>query len=332
MEGSSRREETRKIHKEYDWLYSIIVFSIILAIGILVGAYIFRGGSGYDVNIWTEVLGVSAGAGVTLFILDRLNERRDRTNLKRRLVREVGSGSREFALNAIGWLRAEGWLSGERGLLKGKDLRGANLKGASLYFRDPKGGSSEAANLEGAILHGANLETATLNDVNLQNAELTGANLHKACLDNAELQGADLAGSNMESTRMYGAKLQGAMLNGSNLKDTELVAAKMQGAVLFEARNLEEADLEHALLPDGKPYTVGISLRKFTDVSDERFSKTYEDINEIRIRTGLPTVHVSIDAIYHFPPASGIGGPTGQIFYPRFSKEYIERHQSPRRK
>ena len=323
MEDSGRREEIRNIQKEYSWLYPIAVYVLVLAIGIVIGAYIFRERDGYDINIWTEALGVAGGAGVTVFILDRLNDKRDRTNLKRRLVREVGSGSREFALNAISWLRAEGWLSGERGLLKGKNLRGANLKGASLYFRDPNGGSSEAANLEGAILHGANLESATMNQVNLQNAELTGANLHKACLDNAELQGADLGGSNMESTRMYGAHLQGADLRGSDMNGTKLIGAEMPGAVLFAARNMQDADFQGSTMPNGKPYVAGTPLESFTQFSDSKFSETYEEINKIRRGMGLPTFHVVLDGANFIPPIRVAGSPGGFMFVPLHSPGYV---------
>ena len=52
MEDSGRREEIRNIQKEYSWLYPIAVYVLVLAIGIVIGAYIFRERDGYDINIW----------------------------------------------------------------------------------------------------------------------------------------------------------------------------------------------------------------------------------------------------------------------------------------
>ena len=137
----SRREEIRVIHTKYGWLYGILLYIVVLAIGIVVGANFFRESGGYDPTIWTEVLGVAAGAGVTAFVLDRFNERRskerEKEELRVRLRRESRSGSNDIDIGAIEELRHLGWLRGTCGLLKGADLIQANFKGASLGGSHP---------------------------------------------------------------------------------------------------------------------------------------------------------------------------------------------------
>lgn len=114
----SRRKEGRKFRSEYAWFYNLLLYLTVLVIGIIVGAIIFSTREGYDINVWTEALGVAAGAGVTVFMLDRMNTRRERLSLQRRLIREAGSRSNDIAISAVEWLRAEGWLKGTDGLLR----------------------------------------------------------------------------------------------------------------------------------------------------------------------------------------------------------------------
>ena len=128
---------------------------------------------------------------------------------------------------------------------------------------------------------------------------------------------------------MNGATLNGAMVSGADFQGTVAIGAKLQGTVLFWARNLQDADLAYATLPDGEPYRDGESLNRFTDVTDCAFVATYKKVNEIRVGMGLPSVHITINAVNHYPPATGIGGPTGQIYFPRFTQEYLDRHQQP---
>ena len=68
------------------------------------------------------------------------------------------------------WLNAEN--GGERA-----DLRGADLRGASLYRADLRGADLSGANLRGANLYRANLSGADLSGANLYRADLRGANL-----------------------------------------------------------------------------------------------------------------------------------------------------------
>ena len=78
---------------------------------------------------------------------------------------------------------------------KGVDLRGANLRHASLEGVDLRGANLRHASLEGADLRGANLGGADLGG-----ADLGGANLEGAYLEGAYLWGC--AGNRMEVRSM----------------------------------------------------------------------------------------------------------------------------------
>ena len=160
----SRREESERDRQKRVGRYTTFWLAVVF-LAFLYGAYRYiearhaQGLDDFNLNLSTELFGIVASTGVTLFFLDKLNERRDRNNLKRRLVGEAGSRSNDIAISAVEWMRRERWLFGNEGLLKEGMLANANLRGA------PLSGSC----LEGTQLHNANLK----------NAELVGANLKK---------------------------------------------------------------------------------------------------------------------------------------------------------
>lgn len=219
MTRETRQEEIRKVQKDYKLFYVLILGVIVLGIGVWIGASMFKEDSGYGVNLFTELLGI----GVTVFIIDQLRAYRDKGSLKRRLVREAGSRSNDIAISAVSWLRAEGWLTGDDGLLQDKDLSGANLQNADLK--------------------GANLQNTTLYETQLQNAKLQGAEMQNAKLISADLCGAGLdKDSNLTDAILINANLREARLVGANLTDAKLLKAKLRGAHLWETI-LKGADL-----------------------------------------------------------------------------------------
>ena len=81
------------------------------------------------------------------------------------------------------------------------DLRGADLRGASLSHIDLRGASLSHIDLRGADLWSANLSYANLSyanlsDANLNRADLNGADLRGVNLSGADLSYADLSGAN----------------------------------------------------------------------------------------------------------------------------------------
>lgn len=273
MTTMTRPDEIKAIHKEYKWFYPFTAGIVILVIGFMLGAVWFKGtddGLGYLTNLYTEVISI----GVTLVILDRINEYRETQRLKRRLIREAGGQSNETAKSAVDWLRHEGWLTGKDGLLKGADLDNANLEGADLREANLKGAILSFANLKGANLSFANLEGAELQQANLEDAELSQANLEGAYLMPANLEGAGLFRANLKGAKLLYAKLEGAYLRSANLEGAKLQYAKLEGADLRSANlkgaelrdaNLEDAHLRDMVLPDSTEWAPDTDMTRFTD-------------------------------------------------------------------
>ena len=279
-----RLKEIRAMRKQYEWFYVALVFILVFAIGVSVGVRIGQihyGGPSSQADVFIEGAGIVVAEGVsvivTIFVVNRWYAKRQVSSLQHQLVREVGSGSNEFAKNAVSRLRAEGWLEGDDGLLKGEDLNNANLQGANLT----------RANLQGTKLVKANFEDANLFQVNLRGSSLFGANLRKA-----QLQGADLSNTNLRSADLRDAKMRyfhiqemeeigldllNAKPQRANLNGADLAGAYLEGATLTDEENLVDV-LEW---PDCKQYGgIGLleELKKFTDVDHREFDQTLEKV------------------------------------------------------
>jgi hypothetical protein len=234
-----------------DWLVAVVLLGLFsLAVRGSIGAYsgtIFPTGwqpwwDGFLQNSGTEML----GAFMTFVLLELIRGRRERR------YQEEADERRTKATQELvrGFIQAQelarllaAQTPEERqpilesmkatGLLKGANLRGANLEGASLY----------RVNLQGAVLDSAVLQWADLGRANLQGTMLMGANLEGAILFEASLQGANLYHANLHGVNLYQANLQGAYLGGVNL----------QGAKGLAVKQLREVEtLEGATLPDGR--------------------------------------------------------------------------------
>lgn len=174
-----------------------------------------------------------ASIALTILIIDRLNQRREQRQHKRRLIREMGSRDSSTALRAVDELRASGWLTD-----------------GSLVHADLK-----YANLEDAILDGADLRSAYLTFANLRRADLRSARLEQAILRQADLQEALLLNADLRHTKLLDANLQHAKLQGAQLAGASLVNAQLKGARgLTDDRLAECARLQNAVMPNGTRY------------------------------------------------------------------------------
>jgi hypothetical protein len=84
--------------------------------------------------------------------------------------------------------------------------------------------------LRGTDLRGVNLLGASLRRADLCGADLRGADLREADLCGADLQGADLLGANLRRADLLGADLQGAYLRKADLRGADLRVADLRGA------------------------------------------------------------------------------------------------------
>lgn len=170
--------------------------------------------------------------------------------------------------------------SGERAVLRGRDLSrremidtdlsSADLTDANLEQADLRGARLVEATLPGAVLRGARLDRANLSGANLRGAILTGAVLPDASLEfsdlaQADLEAADASGATWRGATMAGARLSRAKLYGCDLTNADLAEAALLGTDLRSAdltgvTGLLAGDLDRAitdadtLLPaDAKP-------------------------------------------------------------------------------
>ena len=132
--------------------------------------------------------------GILLLVVNSILRRHDR----KRTLAQVGSLSREFALDAVRRARSEGWLSD--GAMRGLDLSRAALAGVDL-----SGSDLREVDLSFSDLTGASLAYADLRGIDLSGTDLSGADLRWSDLTGARLSWADLRGALLDGTRLDGA-------------------------------------------------------------------------------------------------------------------------------
>jgi uncharacterized protein YjbI with pentapeptide repeats len=290
-----RDEEIRLIWKENQWLYMVVGFIAGLLFCLLTQLSVLN-----LPELIRDLLPEAAGIFVTITVIDYLNRRRAIKQVQEQLVRDASSIVNNIAINAVHQLNKRGWLFGDNGLLKGANLRFANLQGANLFganlqgadlfktnlqeaalsFANLQEANLELANLQGETLSYANLQKAYLLKANLQGADLFMAKLQGACLVEANLQEADLHEANLRGADLFEANLQEANLKGANLQGADLLGANLRGADLFKA-NLQGAKLEgsewlvraefdeNTILPDGSHWTPETDMTRFTQPDNE---------------------------------------------------------------
>ena len=305
-----RLKEIRAIHKKYKVFYWLLGGAIIVLAFLWVGTLLFHDDQdpSYEMNLFTELVGVIVSIGFTVLVVDQINERRETERrkeqaqreqekameeLKVSLVRNAASRVNQTAVNAIEELRHKGWLEGDDGLLRNADLIEANLVGADL----------RGANLEGTWLQKAQLQDSDLSKARLNGARMFGANLREA-----KLQGTDLTDAKMTHTDLRGAIMKlrdlgeeqemGVDLFADDMDTSEYHAdlryADLEGAYLEGATLPNESRLYWATLPLGErfdhPFDIK-KLKKYTDRCSPEFQVTLEKVEGTRL--GIRAVAIS---------------------------------------
>lgn len=127
------------------------------------------------------------------------------------------------------------------------EIKGADLRGATLWGTELQGAILEKAQLQGATIFVANLQRANLRNANLQetnlvSAQLQGANLYAAKLQNSNLRYAQLQGTNLNLALLQGAELDGVLLQGAFLRQAQLLGTNLENAQL-QGADLKDANL-----------------------------------------------------------------------------------------
>jgi len=226
---------------------------ILVVVGIIIGGYIFGAEQpfftsndnflGYSTNIFTELLSV----GITILVLDRLNERRQRFREKERLQALARSRANQVALNAIEEMRFNGWLEGDESLLQNAYLARANLRTVNLANANLQAARLYRANLQNSYLFRADLQGANLESSDMQEADLRRANLQDCKLMSVNFQDAIMGSANLAGARLTRANLSGTRLRRAVLSETNLYRANLQMAYMISA-NLAGADMQNANL------------------------------------------------------------------------------------
>jgi len=280
-----RWKEIREIHREHKLFYLLLAGSVLLLALVWVGVMLFvdKENLGYEMNLFTEGLGVYVSIGITVLGVDIAYALRDKKRLRERLKREAGSRSNAIAIGAVEWLRAEGWLQGDDGLLKGEEtvLNYANLQGANLTRANLQGTKLVQAKLQGTDLFQANLCGASLYGANLCKAQLQGANLSNANLKSADLRDAKMRYFHIQEKEEIGLDLMNETPQRTNLNGADLEGAYLAGATLPDEENLADV----LRWPDGEQYSgTGLleKLKKFTDINHPEFKSTLDKIERER--------------------------------------------------
>lgn len=167
------------------------------------------------------------------------------------------------------------------------DFTEANLYCARLNSASIKQAIFRDANLRKSDLRNADFYQANLQEARLQQSDLREANLFMANLRASKLRHADLRGSNMGFAQLQEARLQNARLNDVNFNSADLSGADLQHCVLDNALfsrtvlnksnfaatdlkgldlsdcvDLENAELQGALIDEETLFPKGFKTRK----------------------------------------------------------------------
>ena len=268
----TRLQTMKRSVATHKWRIAGVLAIVVIALAVVLGYRLFEADLvNYAMNLFTELLGVVLSVIVAVFIVDRINERGDREKQMRRLVQEAGSRSRDTAVAATERLRANGWLAGDDGLLKGANLAHANLNEAEL----------SNANLEQANFYWASLESTDMNEANLAGAIFNGASMTGASMFNANLDGAILDFAWLHNADFRLASLRGTRLVTSRLQNADFTGAYMEGAIWVD-NVLSPGEFAGATLPDGTLFHSHDDLERFVNPTSGDFESTLEAIEHQR--------------------------------------------------
>lgn len=215
---------------------------IFVLIGVLIGGFVFAYSPDWEAdnlfsyltNFATEGLSVL----ITVFVLDRFQERRTTEQFKKELIAQVRHGGPTMAQQALTVMRMydeeRGWYRGKNGILVKSFLVDAPLKGVDLAYANLQGVNLSIANLQGANLMYADLNEAHTDNANLKEANLKEANLKQIVSFMTNMEGANLCRANLEGAFLFESNLKNANLNGANMEGANLCRANLEGVTLDE--------------------------------------------------------------------------------------------------
>lgn len=165
-------------------IHNVALLLLLVSLAVGTFGYLLENGIMFDLmtlnsdfyaNISTELLSIS----ITVLVIERLIRKREETELKRQLVRELKSNDNATALRALEELNAHDW--SRHGAIRRAHLLRANFKNGYLKNVDLSYTWMRDANFENAYMQGTKLRGAVLVGVNLKGAKaLTSIQLSEA--------------------------------------------------------------------------------------------------------------------------------------------------------
>ena len=257
-ENSSRWDEIRKIHRESGIGYRILGGLVLVGLLILFGQENASDRNDFDLNLFTEIIGVA----ITVLIVDTIYSYRDKKRrsheLKERLLHDARSPEQGTARNAFHRMK-------EQGLIYGED---SILRGALLLNSSPAKVDLSSARLDGVYLLNSNFNESFFFQANLENSHLNNAKLRRAFFREASMRNADLEGADLTQ-----ADLVSADLTGANLKNANLESARLFIEYLFVPEETQDDPnaYKQLILPDGTTVTGDIDMSRFTNPHHDEF-------------------------------------------------------------
>jgi uncharacterized protein YjbI with pentapeptide repeats len=194
--------------------------------------------------------------------------------------------------------------------LKGTNLRhanlsGANLNGVDLTYKDLTGVNLSGVDLRnkdltGTILYGANLSGANLNGVDLRNKDLTRVDLSRVDLRNKDLTRTSLRYTNLSGANLNGVDLTNKDLTGVNLGGIDLRNIDLTGVNLTRV-NLKNKDLTGTILR----YTnlsganlngVDLTNKDLTGVNLGGIDLSNQDLTGAILKDAIKKIEISVES------------------------------------
>ena len=173
----SDRDINRAVLKFVIWVFAIMAILFVL-FAVALGAT----NSDLLLNVGTEIMGIV----ITVLVINEYYDLRGRSELKMKLIREMGSRDNSDALKAVRELSAHEWLSD--GSLIGKDFSHADLSDVDLKDSDLRESSLVCTSFRNAWLSRAQLCNAVLYHAMFEDAILNAANFIGAKFSNIDEQ------------------------------------------------------------------------------------------------------------------------------------------------
>ncbi|RUT71733.1 pentapeptide repeat-containing protein [Flavobacterium cupreum] len=210
--------------------------------------------SGFIKEIYANLSCELMSIAITILLINYLYEKREESNNKRRLIRELGSEDKGFTSRALKEIKELGYLVD--GTLNGADLSSANLEGldftganlqnvnfskARLTNSIFKGVQFEGVRLDGAEARQCNFERSVFNNVSLK-----GSNLYSAIFIGCQISNADFLKAKIEQTEFIDSKIENSKFEDSVIRLANFLRAQISNS------NFAMADLNGITIRQAK--------------------------------------------------------------------------------